>query len=598
MMRRTLSPRGEMGNRCKDMLRHVFTGEGEKMRFTRMLLPTLKEEPSDAEVVSQRLMMRGGMIRKVAAGIYNLLPLGARVIGKVEGIVRAEMNASGAQEVVMPVVVPSELWKESGRWEAYGKELLRLKDRHDREFCLGPTHEEVVTDMVRGTVRSYKELPLNLYQIQTKFRDEIRPRFGLMRGREFTMKDAYSFHATDECAAREYKNMFDTYCRIFERCGLEFRAVEAETGNIGGSFSHEFMVMADTGEDAVAFCNACSYAANIERAGIRTGAPVARDSSVEKNIEQVSTPGKKSVEEVAAFLRTSPTNLIKTLIYDTDKGVVAALVAGNFELNEMKLKRALGAEWVRLADDATVTKTTNAPTGFAGPVGLKCRILADFSVREIVNGITGANIGDAHLLNVNPERDFKAEYFDIRVVVNNDGCPRCANGTLAIRRGIEVGHIFKLGTKYSEAMRATFLDETGKERPFIMGCYGIGIGRTAAASIEQNHDEFGIIWPRPLSPFDCEVLPVNVKDAETMKVAEGLYAALKETGLDVLMDDRDTRAGVKFKDADLIGIPVRVTVGERNLKQRLVEIKTRRGGEVKLVRVEDATTEVKKILEA
>ncbi|MBI5970041.1 MAG: proline--tRNA ligase [Deltaproteobacteria bacterium] len=567
------------------------------MRFSKMLLPTLKEDPSDADVISQKLMMRSGMIRKVAAGIYNLLPLGARVIAKVEGIVRAEMNAAGAQEVVMPVVVPSELWKESGRWEAYGKELLRVKDRHDREFCLAPTHEEVITDMVRGAVRSYKELPLNLYQIQTKFRDEIRPRFGLMRGREFTMKDAYSFHATDECAAREYKNMFDTYSRIFERCGLEFRAVEADTGSIGGAFSHEFMVMADTGEDAIAFCNACSYAANVERAGIRATAPAARDSCVEKNIERVSTPGKKSVEEVSGFIKTSPKNLIKTLIYDTDKGVIAALVAGNFDINEMKLKRALGAERVRLATDETVTKTTGAPTGFAGPMGLKCRIAADYSVRQIVNGITGANAADAHLTNVNPARDFKAEYFDIRAVVNGDGCPRCANGTLAIRRGIEVGHIFKLGAKYSEAMKATFLDPAGKVRPFIMGCYGIGIGRTAAASIEQNHDEFGIIWPRPLAPFDCEVLPVNVKDAGTMKAAEALYAALKDGGLEVLMDDRDDRAGVKFKDADLIGIPVRVTIGERNLKQGLVEIKKRRGGEVTLVRVDDAAGEVRKALE-
>ncbi len=561
-----------------------------------MLLPTLKEDPSDADVLSQRLMMRSGMIRKVAAGIYNLLPLGVRVIGKVENIVRSEMNASGAQEVSMPVVVPSELWKESGRWEAYGKELLRLKDRHDREFCLGPTHEEVVTDMVRGAVRSYRELPLNLYQIQTKFRDEIRPRFGLMRGREFTMKDAYSFHATDECAEKEYRNMFDTYCRIFERCGLEFRAVEAETGNIGGSFSHEFMVMADTGEDAIAFCSSCSYAANTERAETVKKSAKPGDAAIEKNIEQVSTPGKKSVEEISVFLKASPANLIKTLIYETDKGVVAALVAGNFELNEMKLKRALGAQWVRLADDATVTKTTNAPTGFAGPVGLKSRIVADFSVKQIVNGVTGANAADAHLINVNPSRDFTAEYFDLRLIVDGDDCPRCASGRMSIRRGIEVGHIFKLGTKYSEAMGATFLDDAGKVRPFIMGCYGIGIGRTAAASIEQNHDEFGIIWPRPLAPFDCEVVPVNVKDAAAAKASEAIYHALVSAGIDTLMDDRDERAGVKFKDADLIGIPVRITIGERNLKQGLVEIKKRRGGEVTLARVDDAAAEVKKIL--
>ncbi|MBI5492100.1 MAG: proline--tRNA ligase [Deltaproteobacteria bacterium] len=564
------------------------------MRFSKMLLPTLKESPADADVISQKLMIRAGMIRKVAAGIYNLLPMGLRVIRNVEDIVRSEMDNAGAQEVQMPVVIPAELWKESGRWDEYGKELLRVRDRHDREFCLGPTHEEVITDMVRREVRSYRELPLNLYQIQTKFRDEIRPRFGLMRGREFVMKDAYSFHATDESAELEYQNMHRTYSRIFERCSLEFRAVEAETGAIGGRFSHEFMVLADTGEDAIASCSVCSYAANVERAEVRPSQPAPRKEEP-RTIERVSTPGKKTIEEVSAFLKAAPQKLIKTLIYETDKGVVAALVRGDFDLNEMKLKRALDASFVRLADEETVKKATGAPVGFAGPVNVKARVIADFSVRDIENGVTGANEADAHIVNVNPERDFSAGYADIRNAVEGDGCPRC-NGTLGIKRGIEVGHIFKLGTKYSVSMGATFLDEAGKERPLIMGCYGIGIGRTAAASIEQNHDDFGIIWPKPLAPFGCEVVPVNVNDEEVKKAAEGLYDSLIGMGIDTLLDDRDERAGVKFKDADLIGIPVRVTVGEKNLKQGLVEVKERRGGKVSLVKMNDTANAVRLIL--
>ena len=560
------------------------------MRFSKMLLHTLKESPSDADVVSQKLMMRSGMILKVAAGIYNLLPLGLRVISKVEGIVREEMNRAGAQEVSMPVVIPAELWKESHRWDEYGKELLRFKDRHDREFCLGPTHEEVITDIVRRSVRSYRELPLNIYQIQTKFRDEIRPRFGLMRGREFTMKDAYSFHATDECADKEYQNMYDTYCRIFERCGLKFRAVEAETGAIGGRVSHEFMVLADTGEDAIASCNACSYAANTERAETKDGAQTPATGDL-KAIELVKTPGKKTVEEVSAYLKTTPSNLIKTLIYETDKGVIAALVRGDYELNEFKLKRAIDCEWVKLADEETVRKTTKAPSGFAGPVGLdlesKTAIWADYSVKGMTNAVTGANEADSHLTGVAASRDFKATYTDLRVVVDGDACPRCA-GRLEIHRGIEVGHIFKLGIKYSSALSATFLDEAGKAQPIIMGCYGIGIGRTAAASIEQNHDEAGIIWPKPIAPFACEVVPVNIADEGTRKAAEALYETLQKAGVDTLLDDRDERPGVKFKDADLIGIPVRVTVGERNLKQGLIEVKERRAKEARLVKLEEA----------
>ena len=566
------------------------------MRFSRFFLPTLKEAPSDAEVISHRLMTKAGMIRKVAAGIYNYLPLGLRVIHKVENIVREEMNMAGAQEVLMPMVIPSELWQESGRWDAYGKELLRIKDRHERDFCLGPTHEEVITDMVRKEVRSYRELPLNIYQIQPKFRDEIRPRFGLMRGREFIMKDAYSFHATEEDAEREYQNMYDTYCRIFERCGLEFRAVEAETGAIGGRFSHEFMVLADTGEDAIASCNKCTYAANVEKAEIRSQKSEVRSQENKKPLERVSTPGMKTVEEVSGFLKTIPQTLIKTLIYNSDKGVIASLVRGDYEINENKLKRLIGAERLHLADENTVRNLTNAPSGFAGPVGLKAKIFADYSIRDMINAVTGANEADAHLVNVNMERDFEVNNFaDIRSVVAGDLCPRCS-GTLGVFRGIEVGHIFKLGTKYSEAMKATFLNEKGQGMPVIMGCYGIGIGRTAAARIEQNHDKNGIIWPLPLAPFHVHIVPVNVNDKATMDAAERVYKDLIDAGLEALMDDRDERAGIKFNDADLIGIPVRVTIGNKTLKENSVELKLRNLPDAALVRMDEVRIKVLEIV--
>ncbi|MEK7689156.1 MAG: proline--tRNA ligase [Deltaproteobacteria bacterium] len=564
------------------------------MRFSKMFLPTLKEAPSDAEVVSHKLMTRAGMIRKVAAGIYNYLPLGLRVIRKVENIVREEMNKAGAQEVEMPMVIPSELWQESGRWDVYGKELLRLKDRHQRDFCLGPTHEEVVTDMVRREIRSYKELPITLYQVQTKFRDEIRPRFGLMRGREFIMKDAYSFHATEEDAEREYQNIYDAYCRIFERCGLNFRAVEAETGAIGGRFSHEFMVLADTGEDAIASCNKCKYAANVEKAEIKIQGSVVRGqwSEKEKPLEKISTPGMKTVEEVSEFLKTTPQKLIKTMIYDSDKGVVAVLVRGDYELNEAKLKRLLKVERLVLADEETVRKATRAPSGFAGPVGLTVRIVADYSIQSVVNSIVGANEADAHFINVNLNRDFRADVFgDLRMAVAEDLCPRC-DGVLEIFRGIEVGHVFKLGTKYSEAMNATFLNEKGAAKPMIMGCYGIGIGRTAAAGIEQNHDDKGIIWPMPLAPFQVHLVPVNVNDKATMDVAETIYKNLTDAGVEVLMDDRDERAGIKFNDADLIGIPIRLTIGSKALKENSVELKMRRSPEVSLVKIDEIKVKV------
>ncbi len=562
------------------------------------MCPTLKESPADAEVISQRLMMRAGMIKKVAAGIYEILPMGLRVLRKVENIVREEMERAGASEVSLPVVIPSELWKESGRWDKYGPELLRISDRHDREFCIGPTHEEVIVDLLRGAVRSYRQLPLNLYQIQTKFRDEIRPRFGLMRAREFVMKDAYSFHADEQSAEDEYRNMLGAYRRIFERCGLEFRAVEAESGAIGGSFSHEFMVLADTGEDEVAACGSCDYAANVERAEVRPPAvtsPVPPSANAE-GMKSVSTPGKKTVEEVSAFLGVEPSSLIKTLIYDTDSGVVAALVRGDLDLNEMKLCRLINSSAVRLADEETVQGVTGAPSGFAGPVGLKIPIYADYSVLSIEAAVTGGNAVDTHLKGVALGRDFEATYSDLASARDGDGCPRC-DGTLRLRRGIEVGHVFKLGTNYSKAMGATFLDSNGKEQPMIMGCYGIGIGRTAAASIEQNHDDGGIIWPLGLAPFAVEVIVVKVKDEASMRAAEGIYNGLTESGVETLFDERDLRAGIKFKDADLIGIPVRVVIGERNLAEGLVEVKIRSTGEVTKVRVEEAVAEVQRLLE-
>ncbi|NCO53228.1 MAG: proline--tRNA ligase, partial [Deltaproteobacteria bacterium] len=529
------------------------------MRYSQYLLPTLKESPADAEIVSHQLMTRAGMIRKVAAGIYNYMPFGLRSVRKVEEIVRQEMNRAGAIECLMPMANPAELWQESGRWEKYGKELLRFKDRKETDFCMGPTHEEVVTDIVRHTVKSYRQLPLNLYQIQTKFRDEIRPRFGLMRGREFLMKDAYSFDLDDAGADAAYQKMYQAYRRIFQRCGLKFRAVEADSGAIGGNFSHEFMVLAESGEDGIVSCNHCEYAANVEKAEIRYS-----DQSLPsgtKNLEKVATPGQKTIAEVAAFLNIAPNQLVKTLIVQTSNDeLVAVLLRGDRELNQIKLLNLLGCDWVVMAEEAEVVKATGAPTGFAGPVGLPLRILADNEVRQLRDFVVGANEKDQHYLGANLERDFKVDGFaDLRQAVGGDPCPRCA-GQLESWRGIEVGHVFKLGTKYSEAMNATVLDDQGQARTLIMGCYGIGIGRTVAASIEQNHDENGVIWPMPIAPFQVLVVILNPNDDALRLAAEKLYAELLELGVEVLLDDRDERPGAKFKDADLIGIPLRVTV--------------------------------------
>jgi prolyl-tRNA synthetase len=568
------------------------------MRYSNYFIPTLKDDPSEAEVVSHKLMIRAGMIRKLAAGIYNYLPLGLRSIGKVEAIVREEMNRAGAIELLMPAVLPSELWEESGRWDYYGKELLRFKDRADRDFCIGPTHEEIITDIVRRDISSYKQLPVNLYQIQTKFRDEIRPRFGVMRAREFIMKDAYSFDATVEGAEKSYWAMYEAYNRIFERCGLEFRAVLADTGNIGGNFSHEFMVLAPTGEDIIMSCDKCDYAANLELAEIG-GQDIAQKVTKETPdpVKEVHTPNLKTVEEVAQFLSVTPSNLIKTMIVQVDGKPTAALVRGDHELSLTKLRKSLGAELVELATPDVIQEVTGGPMGFSGPVGLNIRKVADISVQNMGTSVTGANKADYHIINVSLGIDYEIkEFFDIRVASDDDKCPKCDGGTLSSTRGIEVGHVFMLGTKYSEAMNATFVDSDGKEKPFIMGCYGIGIGRTVAAAIEQNHDERGVIFPKSLAPFEVTVLPLKIKDAEIMSAAEEIYSDLIEAGYEAIIDDRDVGPGFKFKDAELIGIPIIVAVGPRTIKEGEAEVKVRKTSDSRNIKLKVVVNEVQELL--
>jgi prolyl-tRNA synthetase len=568
------------------------------MRYSAMHLPTGREIPSDAEVISNQLMIRAGLIRKLTSGIFSYLPLGYRVIRKVEQIIREEMDKAGAQEVHLPMVQPAELWQESGRWTFYGKELLRFRDRNDRDYCLGPTHEEVITDLVRNDIKTYRQLPRNLYQIQTKFRDEVRPRFGVMRCREFGMKDAYSFDADEAGAEKSYERMFTAYNNIFRRCGLEYRPVEADSGSIGGSFSHEFMVMADSGEDAIVFCKQCRYAANLEKAEI---ARPEKTNITEKDwltLERVETPDVRTIEEVSAFLNVSPQQIVKTLIFNADGKPCAVLIRGDQNVNEVKVKNYLGAAELELADDEMILKATGAPRGFAGAVGIKVRVIADYSVENMVNFVTGANRQDYHLKNVNIGRDCQVESFaDLRVSEPGDPCPRCA-GTIRFVRGIEVGHVFKLGTKYSKAMKAVYLDKDGKEKTMIMGCYGIGIGRTVAACIEQNYDENGIIWPMPLAPYTVIVTPVNINEPDVMKAAEDIYGQLLACGVEVILDDRDERAGVKFKDADLIGIPLRVVVGPKNLAQGHVELKIRKTGESRLCETGGIVSEVQKIMDS
>jgi len=552
------------------------------MRYSRLLIPTLKENPAEAEAASHILLFRAGMIRKLASGIYDYLPLGLRVLRKVENIVRQEMNRAGAQEVLLPAVQPAELWQESSRWQVYGKELLRFKDRHGRDCCFGPTHEEVITDLVRREVHSYRQLPLNLYQIQVKFRDEIRPRFGLIRGREFIMKDAYSFDVDEAGAERTYGAMYEAYSRIFQRCGLTFKAVEADTGPIGGSFSHEFMVLADTGEDLLASCTYCAYAANLEKAEVP---PVLRNpgSTPSGSPQLTATPEVRTVEEVAAFLQVEPQNIVKTLIYETDQGPVAVLLRGDHEVNEVKVKNLLGVTDLLLAGPAKVKELTGAEVGFTGPIGLPIPVYADQAVAALPAMVTGANKDGHHFTGVHPQRDLQiTRIADLRQVTERDPCPRCG-GTLTLLKGIEVGHIFKLGLKYSKALNAKFLDAEGNDQYMFMGCYGIGVSRIVAAAIEQGHDADGIIWPMALAPFQVGLVPISMNDSATRETVDRLHEEMEDAGIEVLLDDRDERPGVKFKDMDLLGLPLRVVVGPKTLAAGQAEVRQRRTQNLTLV---------------
>ena len=545
------------------------------MYYSKLLIPTLKESPADAEVISHKLMVRAGMIRQLAAGIYSILPLGLRVFKKVEAIIREEMNQIGGQEVFLPSIQPAELWQESKRWDFYGKELLRIKDRHDREFCYGPTHEEVITDIVRKEIKSYRQLPTILYQIQTKFRDEVRPRFGIMRGREFIMKDAYSFHADEADTQKTYAKMAKAYTNIFRRCGLEFKQVQADSGTIGGSFSHEFAVLADSGEDEIGFCEACGYASNIELAEAQQTTAAIPIKNLEA-LKEIHTPGKKTVEEVSSFLDLPCENIVKTILLENENGLVAGLVRGDHEINPIKMRNMIGCEWLLPAAEKTIAEKLKLPCGYIGPVGLDIPIYADQELATLQNFVTGANKADTHFTGVQVQRDLTIKKFgDFRCILAGDPCPRCDEGKYQIKRGIEVGHIFILGTKYSEAMKAVYLDSNGKENLMTMGCYGIGVGRTAAASVEQNHDEKGIVWPPSLAPFQVIIIPINFKKDDLKNTCESIYNQLLEMGLEVLLDDRQDRLGAKLKDADLIGIPMQIIVGPKNLEEGNVEIKIR-----------------------
>ncbi len=554
------------------------------MRVSKFLLSTVKETPADAEVVSHQLMLRAGMIRKLAAGLYSWLPLGLRVLRKVERIVRAEMDRAGAQEVLMPAVQPAELWQESGRWDQYGPELLRLKDRHQRDFCFGPTHEEVITDLIRRELRSYRQLPANFYQIQTKFRDEIRPRFGVMRAREFLMKDAYSFHIDEGSLRETYRAMHETYTRIFRRIGLEFRSVAAATGTIGGSSSHEFHVLADSGEDAIAICDSCDYAANVELA--QALPPLGKRAAPSAAIETVDTPEQHSIDEVSRFLKVDPRRTAKTLLVKGVGGVVALVLRGDHELNAVKAEQLPQvAKPLVFVTPGEVELAAGCEPGSIGPVGLKIPVIADESAARLSDFVCGANVNGRHLKYVNWGRDLPEPVVaDIRNVVAGDPCPasqqaKCA-GTLTLRRGIEVGHIFQLGTKYSEALQATVLDEAGRGVVMPMGCYGIGVSRVVAASIEQNHDEHGIVWPDAIAPFQVALVPIGYHKSPPVKEAvDKLYAELTDAGFDVLLDDRNERPGVMFADMDLIGIPHRLVLGDKGLTKGMVEYKGRRDKE-------------------
>ena len=558
------------------------------MKFSQSFIPTLKETPAEAEVISHQLMLRAGLIRKLAAGVYTWLPMGYRVLRKVEKIVREEMDRAGSQEIIMPAVQPAGLWQESGRWEHYGKELLRFKDRHDNEYCLAPTHEEVMADLVRHEIRSYRDMPKNMYQVQTKFRDEIRPRFGVMRAREFLMKDAYSFDVDDEASATSYWQMHDAYMLIFQRLGLRFTKVEADSGAIGGSFSHEFMVLAETGEDEIVSCK-CGYGSNVEKAKVvLPEAPAAKPGG---DTEEVHTPDAHTIEALAEFLKVTPAQTAKTMIYLADGKPVVAMVRGDREVNEIKLKNLIGAADLELAPPAVIADVTGGPVGFSGPVGLDVPIYADQELWLEPALVVGANKGDYHLVNLNMERDVpQATKTDLRNITPSDPCPKCG-GKLEFARGIEVGHIFRLGIKYSEPMGATYQDADGNEKPIVMGSYGIGVSRIVAAAIEQGHDENGIIFPIPIAPVAVEVLPMKPK-GESVEVAQRLHDELWAKGVDCLLDDRDVRPGVKFKDGELLGIPIRLVVGPKGLEKGEVEVKFRADGKMEMMPLDDAVERI------
>lgn len=554
------------------------------MLWSKALINTLRESPKEAETVAHKYMLRAAMIKKLGAGVYDWMPLGFKSLSKVTAIIREEMNRAGAQEVLLPVLSPAELWKETNRWNVYGKELMRITDRHNNEFALGPTHEEVITDLVRREVNSYKQLPQNLYQIQVKFRDEIRPRFGVMRSREFMMKDAYSFDRDEKGAMESYKTMFETYVRICKRIGFKFRPVEADSGAIGGNLSSEFMVLAETGEDTIVYCDKCEYAANLEKA---VSKKPEQQTAAEEPLVKVHTPNIRTVEELAAFLGKKPEDTAKTILYIVNGTKMAgAVIRGDREINEVKLKNALGANEIRLATPEEILEKTGAPVGFAGPIGLRekgIRLAIDETAAVLKNTVTGGNETDYHYTGVNKTRDYQENLIaDFAKAGKGDTCAKCG-GTLQEQKGIEMGHVFFLGNKYSKSMKATYLDETGKTQEMVMGCYGIGVSRVVAASIEQNNDENGIIWPMAIAPYEVNVIPLNAKYEEGMKYAEELYKQLKEAGIDAIMDDRDISPGVKFKDSDLIGFPMRVVVGEKNFKDGKVEIKMRRDKDFQLM---------------
>lgn len=566
------------------------------MYISNLYAPTLRETPAEAEVVSHKLLVRAGYIRKSSSGVYTYMPLAQRVLQKIAAIIREEMNKAGGQEVMLPIIQPAELWLESGRWPVYGKELFRLKDRHERDFCLGPTHEEIITDLVRMDVSSYRQLPLMLYQIQNKYRDERRPRFGLMRGREFIMKDLYSFDRNEAGLEESYKKMYDAYTSIFTRCGLEFRPVEADSGAIGGSSSHEFMVIAESGEAAIVYCPDCSYAANVE---IAPCYPAINEKEDIYPIEKKATPNKTSIEDVAGFLGVSPKKLIKTLFYQADDEVIAVLVRGDRTVNEIKIQRMHPSIALELASAERIKEITGCEPGYVGPVGLSekgIKIYADEEIRTLVNAVCGANEANYHLINVSVDRDFfVTEFADLRMIEVGEPCPKCG-AVLNMARGIEVGQVFKLGTKYSKALQANYVDEKGQENNIVMGCYGIGVSRTMASAVEQNHDENGIIWPLQIAPYQVIIVPVSVTDEKQWQAAEQLYNELTKIGVEVVLDDREERAGVKFKDADLIGYPLRITIGKKYIENGEIEVKKRSEKEASLVSYRDIIEAVKSIL--